>query len=108
MPSGNPSCAVRSPAEIDVGIDPSDCTVTRMNFLAKFVGSAFVDQVDGATTEAAARHAGSIATGKTGGNLDQRIQLAAAGLEIIAEAAVCLGHQSPEGQQIPTLERRCG
>src|SRR6202789_533011 len=95
--SGDAGCAGRSPAEIDVGINPSGCTVLAMNRFAKFLRFAFLDQVDGTAPETAARHAGSVTTGNAGGNLDQRIQLTTAGLEIIADAAVRLSHQDAEG-----------
>src|ERR1700677_2929926 len=90
--SGDAGCAGRSPAEIDVGINPSGCTVLAMNRFAKFLRFAFLDQVDGTAPETAARHAGSVTTGNSGCDLHQRIELAAAGLEVVADAAMRLGH----------------
>src|SRR5271155_4674934 len=106
--SGDAGCAGRSPAEIDVGIDPSGCTVLAMNRFAKLLRFAFLDQVDGTASETAARHASSITTGNTGCDLNQCIELAAAGLEVITDAAMRLGHQDAEGRQITALERRRG
>src|SRR5580704_19571459 len=79
-----------------------------MDLLTKLVRLAGIDQVDGAAAEPASRHAGSITTGEAGGDFDQRIQLTAAGLEVIAEAAVCFGHQCAEGREVGAFERGRG
>ena len=77
-----------------------------MNLAAKFICPAFIDQVDSAAPETAASHAGSITTWNAGSDLYQDIQFAAAGLEVIAEAAVRFGHEDSESREITALE--CG
>src|SRR6266851_42791 len=84
--SRNSSCPGRSPAEINVSIDPCGCAIPRMDLLAELIRFAFLDQVHGAAAESPARHARSITTGEFGGNFDQGIQLAATGFEVVAEA----------------------
>src|SRR5271156_870969 len=106
--SRNSSCPRRSPAEINVSIDPGGCAIPGMDPLAKLIRPAFLYQVHGAATESPARHAGSITTGKFGGNFDQGIQLAATGFEVVAEAAVCFCHQNSESREVSALESRGG
>src|ERR1700719_4411351 len=58
--SRNSSCPGRSPAEINVSIDPCGCAISGMDLLAKLIRFAFVDQVHGAAAESPTRHARSI------------------------------------------------
>jgi hypothetical protein len=62
LESAEPGSAGRSAAEVDVGIDPRGSEVTRMNCLAKLVRLTLFNEIDGATPEAAPRHASSVAT----------------------------------------------
>src|SRR5260370_26774218 len=69
--SRNSSCPGRSPAEINVSIDPCGCAIPRMDLLAKLIRFAFLHQVHGAAAESPARHPRSITTGEFRGKFDQ-------------------------------------
>src|SRR6267154_3636197 len=102
--SRNSSRPGRSPAEIDVSIDPCGCAIPRMDLLAKLIRFAFLHQVHGAAAESPARHARSITTREFRGNFDQGIQLAATGFEVVPEAAVCFCHQNSKSRKVTALE----
>ena len=67
-------------------------------------GSLFLDQVDRASAEAGACHAGSQGAGDAPGGLDEGVEFGAAHLVVVSQAVVGCVHECSEAVHVPVFE----
>ena len=83
-------------ADKDIGLDGGLGLITAGQRIGKGLRLACLNQVDGATAEAATGEAGADQAGQILRELDHQIGLDAAAFKVLAVAAVSLGHETAD------------
>jgi hypothetical protein len=95
-------------ADVDFRRDSCCFGVAFAEIVGKLRSLLLVDEVDGASSEAAAGEAGADESGQILSEIDHGVGFDAAGFEVLAIADVSFVHEAAEGFEVAGIEGSCG
>ena len=96
--------AVGGVADVDFGLDAEFGFVALAEFSGEGLGVALLDEVDGASAKSAAGETRADEAGQVLSEGDHGVGLCATSLEVLAIAAMCLGHEAADFGEITLFE----